>query len=289
MSAESILVLARAPHFVATSVLWGGGGLLCLLRHAGVPLGERGPAARLLSVAGVLAAASGVAWLCATLAIVTGDPESLVRRDDWTAFLKSSFGPAWAIHLMLSGACLVLPCIAGRARETGAAILGAALALGQAWLGHAAVASGSGRALTMACYVIHVLAAFAWTGALAILLVLLLPGQHKRETLVAVLDAFSTFGLVTVTAIVATGLMNASVHVASAAALISSAYGLLVLIKFGLWSGMLLLAGQNRRASSEVTMTAGRPRKLLLGVGFKTILGALVLTTAALLGVTPPN
>ena len=230
----------------------------------------------------MLAALTGLAWLMATFVIITGAPGHLLDAEDWAAFWGSSFGTPWGVRLGVLAGCAILASLpAHRATLAAFALLGAALAVDQAWLGHAATGTGRAGDLMLAADALHALAALAWTGALP-MLGLLLASQERRYADRA-LDLFATLGLVAVSALLATGVLNASFRIASALQLVDTPYGRIVSLKLGLFAAMLLLAWTNRRNAG-----ARLSRRLAWGVALETGFGLLVLCAAALLGVTEP-
>ncbi|WP_158810062.1 CopD family protein [Beijerinckia sp. L45] len=285
MTLQGALVTARALHFCACAILWGGGGLLWLLRSA--PGAGAGP--RLLRIAALLAAFSGAAWLAATLVIITADYGSLVDADAWAALWSSSFGPPWAIRLVvLAGAAAFA--LAGRPMLLPLLTLcGGALALDQAWLGHAATGSGANGAVMIASDALHVTAAYAWTGALPVLGWLVFRGADRPDTKRA-LALFSTIGILAVAAILATGVINAAFRLDVPRQLIATMYGQILCIKVTLFVAMLGLAWINRSlaAPGRSPGMGATCHGLLVGVLTETAIGVFVLSVAALLGTTAP-
>ena len=284
-SLQGVLVLSRALHFCATAVLLGGGGLLFLVMKSGAQAGRTGE--RLVRAAAALAIVSGLAWLAVTLAIITGDPSSLMRAEDWSAFWASAFGPPWMVHLVLLAGCGVLLASHRPWMPGAAAILAAGLAIDQAWLGHGATGSGSSGGFLLASHALHALAAYAWTGALPVLALLLL-AKSPPTAAARALALFSTAGLAVVATILVTGATNAAFHMGAASALLTTLYGRILVVKLTLFAAMLLLAFLNRTAAARLGSTPSASRQLLLNVLLEGGIGALVLSAAALLGMTAP-
>jgi putative copper resistance protein D len=130
-------------------------------------------------------------------------------------------------------------------------------------------------------YVAHVLAGFAWVGALTIVCLAFRSCDDVRDQLAV----FSNFGLALVGIIFATGCLNTAMHVMRASQLATTPYGQVLLVKIVLFALMLGLAAFNRR---EARRGASR-HAVIVAVAIETTLGVLVLCAAAILGVTPPD
>ena len=263
------LVAARALQFWALAILFGGGGLLLLLKQR--------DHSQALRVAALVAVVSGIAWLALVFVGVTGDPAALMHLDAWRVFFISPFGLPWAIRLCL----LVAYAIAALQRHVMpfvAVSLGAIL--DQAWLGHAATGTGSIAAPMILSYWIHVLAGFAWVGGLTMLCLLI--ARRRWDSVRAGLALFSSVGIVLVAAILASGVLNASFRIASANDLFATDYGRILMAKVGMFAAMLGLAFFNRRQGTR------RLGYLSISVTVETLLGVGVLLAAAMLGVTEP-
>ena len=271
---HAALVVARAAQFWAVAILFGGGGLALLLGH----VLQHGQA--LLRAAAVVAAASGLAWLGVTLVGMTDDVGSLWTAGDWTGFLAAPFGPPWAVRVALFVGCAF---VATWPRPMSATAVGFGLALDQAWLGHAAAAATRATAVTMiASYWVHVLAAFAWVGALTMLCLLL---RGRGAVLREALAVFSTVGIAIVAAILASGCLNAAFHLTALRDVFTTTYGRLVGLKLLLFSSMAVFAWWNR---SHRGQTDASIRRLGFGVGLETVLGLATLVVAAVLGIAEP-
>lgn len=270
---EPGLILARTLHFWALAVMLGGAGFVALLRR------ELGPwPRRVLRGAAVLAALSGIAWFTGVFVDVTGDRAALLDPDQWSAFMTSAFGPPWAIQLGLSGVALGL---VAATRPAPVLAVGVLLALDQAWLGHAATATGGAAVLAIASYWLHVLAGLAWVGALVMLCVV---GVAERRVPRDGLGLFSDLGIVLVATVLASGIVNASLRLRTLADLAATTYGHVLGVKVALFAGMIALAVVNRR---EGRLADGRG-SLALTVALETGCGLAVLGVAAVLGITSP-
>lgn len=121
-----------------------------------------------------------------------------------------------------------------------------------AWSGHGVSTEGASGIVHAGADILHLLAASAWIGALALLLMLVSPrGSVSRERVDAAhaaLAGFGAMGTILVGLIVATGIVNGAflVGVDGVTMLGSSPYGRLLLIKLMLFIAMLACAAANR-------------------------------------------
>jgi copper transport protein len=229
------------------------------------------------AVLGLLSAALGVVMEAAEAAGISGFSalkESVIREE-----LGTRFGTVWGIAaLAWIGFGLLVPIATGaRSRATSPlrpAELGATglapdraipvralvlliplgyLVLLPALSGHGATQSPVG--LLFPINVVHVLAVGVWLGGLVALLAVVpratreLESTDRTRLLAAVLARFSQFALWAVGLILLTGLVQAYVMVRHPHALLDTAYGRAVLIKFLLLLVLIALGAYNRRRS----------------------------------------
>jgi copper transport protein len=126
---------------------------------------------------------------------------------------------------------------------------------------------------------VHVLAASAWVGGVAALLVVL--GTRDRALSRAALRRFSTVALVAVAALAATGAAQALVEVGSFGALADAAFGRAVVIKAGLLLVVLGIAAGHRLDDPAATTRTLRTEALGLV--------AILVATGVLAGSAPPD
>jgi copper transport protein len=127
----------------------------------------------------------------------------------------------------------------------------AALAMTAPLAGHAA--SHSPRGMLVGSDVVHVLCMCTWLGGL-VMLVLALPiaahalvPEDRSPLLATVVGRFSRMAMTVVPLLLATGIVNSVVLVASFDALIETAYGRLVLAKIVLFGALISLGAFNQR------------------------------------------
>ncbi|HVZ28057.1 MAG TPA: copper homeostasis membrane protein CopD, partial [Rhizomicrobium sp.] len=165
--------------------------------------------------------------------------------------------------------------------------LGAMVCASFAWMGHGAATEGAGHWLHLGTDILHVLAASAWIGALAVFALWLLQPGDDDEARLARLRGFSGFGILLVCILLATGIANTLFVIGPARLpmLWQSRYGQVLTAKIILFMGMLCLAARNRAIARTPGASAARIyNSLLLEMG----LGMVVLALVAWLGTLQP-
>ncbi len=206
----------------------------------------------ILAAAGLALSLLGFAILAAQMSGTTlGQLDPSIAE---TLLAQTALG--WALiarvaALVLAlGAALLAP--EGLAKRWLLAGGGAVAVATLAWSGHGAAEVGAPGALRLGGDIVHLLAASAWIGALALLLALVSPRgpvtRARVETAHDALAGFSGIGTLIVGLIVATGLINGgfTVGVDGLTTLPRSPYGRLLLAKLLLFAAMLGCAALNR-------------------------------------------
>src|SRR5215470_4043428 len=270
--------VGSTPSPAAVAGLWLLYGGLALLAAAGATgvlvFGWRLPAgAGLVIAAGWLSAAVGVLTMILAEEAAAGVP------------LAELFGAATGRSLLAQAAavavCGVAALFAAR-RPAGPrlAVLGAAAAgalFVHAQAGHAETASPV-RLLNVADQWLHMLAAGVWVGGLVWLL-LGLRGLDGATRATAV-RRFSQLAFAAVAVIAVTGVLRAVPEVGSLGALVSTSFGIVLLIKSGLFVVLMVVAWRNRyrlvpgvsraalrERSAAAPVTAAAPRNSLARAG----------------------
>jgi copper transport protein len=175
-----------------------------------------------------------------------------------------------------------------------------ALAMTAPLAGHAN--SYSPRGLLVTSDLVHVLSMCAWLGGLVVLLLALplsaraLATTESTPLLATVVGRFSRMALLAVTLLLASGILNAVVLVASFDALVETAYGRLVLAKIALFSALIALGAFNQRrmlpqlrALAARGEPAGRAATVLRrSVAFEVGFAIIVLSVTSVLVATEP-
>ncbi len=163
--------------------------------------------------------------------------------------------------------------------------------------GHSGV--GDLVVVAAAADLVHLGSVSVWLGGLTLLAVCVLP-RGDRDELTLVVPRFSKVALVAVLAIVATGSFQSWRQVGTLGSVTSTSYGRLLLVKLGLFAGMIGLGALGRswaRRRQEAgahaptvalgAATAEPPRatvaRLRRSVGFEVVLASAVLVVSALL------
>lgn len=160
-------------------------------------------------------------------------------------FLATRYGSGVAVQAAVAaGVCL----LAAAARDRGFA----RMSLGGAAFGAVALAS-SGHAATAPLPAVavvsnsaHVLAAAAWVGGLLAVVLLVMPRSAPAD-IAAPAGRFSRLAGWALAVVLATGAVNALLHVDDAAQLLDTTWGRVVLVKITLFAGIAALGWRNRR------------------------------------------
>lgn len=244
----------------------------------------------LMAIAGLALSLLSIAIMAAGMA---GVPVSALDRAT-IAFVALGM-PAGLAALVRIGALALLLCPLPRIYASAAAAIALATL---AWNGHAAASDGWAH---LGADMLHLLAAGAWIGAIALFIVLLWPrgaiDPARIEAAHRALAGFGHMGSVLVGIIVLTGLINEWFIIGAdpAGALVGSLYGWLMLAKIALFVAMLGMAGINRTwltpalrhaMSRGDTSAAIRALRISLGVEFAAAM--VILALVACLGMIEP-
>jgi putative copper resistance protein D len=307
------LVIARAVHLAATLLLTGAITFRSFVAAPAfqVETGAALEAALRVRLAWIvwsaLAAAllSGAAWLV-LLSAEIGDvtaADAIVQGWPWLVLTDTTFGNAWMVRTALAVLLAASLSMAGGHANQAilnllCALLAAALAASLAWTGHAAGMEGVDGAIHLASDALHLVAAGAWLGALWPLAILLGAASRAADPASAAIacDAtqrFSIIGMISVAAILASGIINTWEILGASAFSLGTAYNRLLLAKIGLFLGMVAIAAVNRlRLTPRLSggHDYGRAmRQLRWNSLTETALGVLILVIVAVLGRMTPH
>ncbi len=253
----------------------------------------------ILRISSAVAIISGFFWLILSMIDIAGD-EILTSHKLWQDFfLETSFGKIWIIRLVLF--FLLFFIVAGKSsswRFMAIAVTGAGLLISQAWLGHAAGYAGWLSGLAIASYAAHLLGSGAWLGGLVPLSIMIARARNSNmkkdiPVYIGVLNRFSQMGFIAVILIAVSAMINTGLHLSALHDLTATRYGILISLKIGLFSLMIGLAIMNRwitsRVASSFLNNNGSDFSLLLaGIYAEMAFALLILSVAALLGMTQP-
>ena len=292
---ETGLAIARWLQFAASVLLFGAPAFAVYGLNADARASEQAWLKRLLMGASVVGIIAALMMLCAEAAEMSGEAaQAFDPATIWSVASGTNFGAVWALRLVLLcamlGLALKFPVRAGIAALS---VCGALVAASLAWLGHGGEGGSMLGVLHQGADVLHLLAASFWIGALVVLVHVLRAGDKPSAQYA--LTRFSGIGALVVATLVLTGIVNtwALTQPRPIGEAITTPYAMVLLIKLGLFAGMLVLAALNRwvlsprlaRASAEDATKA-----LRRSVGAETVLAVLVIAAVAVLGVLePPN
>ncbi|HVZ51528.1 MAG TPA: copper homeostasis membrane protein CopD [Pseudolabrys sp.] len=293
------LILARGLHLVCSLLAGGTVAFLVLVAEPAAratnepsvaPAALRRRLNELVWFALSGAMASGALWLALLAANILGTNvvDAVVHGGAWTVLSETRFGAVWALRAAL----VVL--IAGLlpSPRLGWLQLGAAAGLVAtlAWVGHAGATPGAEGDVHLIADVLHLLAAGAWLGGLPALALLLSrapragdPGFAVRAT-----ARFSWLGMVGVGTLLASGVINSWFALDGIGDLIATDYGRLLLVKFALFVGMIVVAAVNRFRLTPKLPALQAMRALMRNSLIENALGLGVLLIVGVLGTMPP-
>ena len=303
------LIFVRAIHFATTAMILGV--LLFRSSVAEPTLRFAAKAAHtvrriILRVAWfnlAMAAASGVAWILLQASAMSGLPfgDAMTSTAIGTVVTETQFGLVWVVRLALEfalAACLAFD------RHVIVRRLGLIFAVcfvtGLAATGHSGATEGASGLVHVASDVMHVVAAAVWIGGLVSLPILIKTVRDQASTKWPSLvrdatERFSKIAFVSVTGLLITGLINASMLVGSLRALPMTAYGKLLILKVTLFFVMLTLAAINKfRLAPEIglfpqdTRDRGAIRNLTRNCMLEIALGLTIFLIVGSLGLTHP-
>jgi copper transport protein len=188
--------------------------------------------------------------------------------------------------------------IAGLISLTGAILAAGASLVMPGLAGHAAQTAP--RGLSIALDWLHLAAGSIWIGGLIGLLVIWasLPARQRVAGLIVCVPRFSNVALVSVLALIGSGIGAALLHLPTVGSLWQTSYGQALLVKIGLLLSAMLLASVNllrtkprlQAARIEAELGAPATRQLRLLVGGEVVLVAGAIFAAAVLSsLAPPS
>lgn len=254
------MVVTRAIHFAATAAV---AGVLVFRSLVAEPaLGTSPGASRL-----VRSRLTAIAWASLALVLVTGliwleletmsitglaGREAIASGAILTVIHETQFGLMSEIRVVLAAvlaACLAFDRQAIARRLAVAASL--ALVVTIAWTGHAGATPGRLGYLHVAADALHLAAASIWLGGLIGLSLMFASRRLRRASGWAkveldVVRRFSTLGIISVAALILTGIINTAILVGSFRGLVFTGYGRLLMVKIAVFAIMVGFATVNR-------------------------------------------
>src|SRR5580704_2031124 len=286
------LALCRFAHFLAAMLAFGMSAYLWLYAPERLRLALSPVVRRLALIASLGALITAVAWLAL---------ESASMADDWSAAIDpeaigavltdTAFGHAWAAHLILAAALVLVVIFEPRARWVATAVASAALLASLGLVGHAAMQTGAEGILHRVNHAVHLLTAGAWIGGLVPFAMCL--SAYRRDDLrkdaVRAMMSFSFWGQFIVAAIVLSGAVNIALTSGRAPIPPTTPYRALLVAKIISVGIMIALAIVNRyvlapRLKSSATALAA----LRLTSAAEVALGCVVIALVSVFALLDP-
>ena len=284
-------VVLRGLILVLTSVALGGVAWLRFVLRAEPHVKPDAPTA--LALRTIMAAATAAALAQAAIVLV-GLGALADAHGTWplAAFFDTTFALTAISRIALAAGVATLALRMTRRAVSGRvwaalAVTATLLVASSAVVSHA-VARVEWRAPLVVLDAVHQLAAALWVGGLAHLTLYAMAGRRSGDVVdvPAVVRRFSTLAFRAMAAIVVAGLALSIAYVGDLAALVGTAYGVMVLSKVALLVPALALAYVNMRAARRA---ASAPGARLFGfVEVELGLGITILFAAASLTSLPP-
>lgn len=288
--------IARGLHFIALLLLLGGFTFRAvLLRRLDVTPATHTSLQRrvwrTVAAAALLLAFSSVLRLWFQSIALHGAERA------WNTTLLSimltdtSWGRAWLLQAFLF-ALLGMGIVWARPGRDRAGLIAAVVAvLGlsaiPALSGHAAGATGIARLIVLND-ALHVIAAGAWLGTLALLIFIAIPAIRRMETdgdvrAADAIDAFSPLALTGGAIVLLSGVVNSIMHLSALSQLWTTDYGRVLLAKLLLVACVGLAGLINWRLVRPVLRGSGGMRRLRLSAGAELTFAFLVIVASAIL------
>ena len=256
--------------------------------------------ARLIWASLAVAVLSGAIWLVLLAAGIYDAPVAEVFRNGglWTVATETRFGQV--LLGRLAAAVLLAASVAALSRAGGrgfsgalAVVLAIAVLIAPAWTGHAGATPGAAGQFPLAADALHLAAAGVWLGGLPPLAMLLGVAWQQKVPRWAVITAaavqrFSVLGIISVGALLASGIVNSWYEVGTLNNLFTTTYGQLVLVKIGLFAAMIALAAVNRFYLTPRLASAGAVHRLYHNSLAETALGFTAVLVVGFLGAMAP-
>jgi copper resistance protein D len=281
---SSALVAARALHFGACMLAFGVWVFDRFIVVPAVASHWRSMMKWLLIPALVAAALSGVWWFALLAVGMSGQALQMnILRLVWK---QTHFGQLWQLRLIF----LILAAIAPVFSRWFALIAGGLLLGSLAWAGHGRTEEWTAGHLI--ADTVHLLAAGCWPVGLVPFGLLLhrLKRSVEQSAISELTTRFSGMSLICVSVLTASGLVNTWVLLGSVSNLWQTVYGRVLLIKISIFCVMVSIGAVNllRLKPRLAAGDGGAVGQLRLNVTAEILLGMVVITVVALLGLLPP-
>jgi putative copper resistance protein D len=293
------LILVRGLHFAATLLAGGTIGLLVLVAEpAGIKARAdfvtlRHQLTVLVWLALAVAILSGVAWLVLLASDILGASiaDVCLHGGAWPVLFDTRFGQVWCARLALAlllGLLMLRPVTRGVQLAAAAALVAL-----PALIGHAGATPGIAGDTHLVSDMVHLLAAGAWLGGLPAFVLLLWHVRCRAKVpwhnfATQATRRFSVVGILSVSALLASGLINSWNLLSGPRDLITTDYGRLIALKIGLFTAMVAVAAVNRFYLTPQLPDPAVLRRLQRNSVAEVCLGLCVLLFVGIVGTLPP-
>jgi putative copper resistance protein D len=243
------LALCRFAHFLGAMLTFGSSAYLWLYAPERLRVALTPAVRRLALIGSIVALLTAVAWLALESASMADETSAALDPGAIGAVLTdTTFGHAWAAHLVLAAALVAVVVLGPRARWAATALTSGALLASLGLVGHAAMQTGAEGVLHRANHAVHLVTTGAWIGGLIPFAMCL--GAYERGNLpreaVRAMTRFSFWGQFIVAAIVLTGAVNIALTSRRPPIPPDTPYRALLEAKIGVVAIMISLAVFNR-------------------------------------------
>lgn len=291
------LIFVRGLHFAATLLACGTVGFIGLTAEAAAkqPAGFAAFRERLTTLvwlALAVAILSGAAWLLLLAAEILGASvlDVCLHGGAWPVLFDTRFGLVWCVRLVLAvllGLMIFRPALRGLKLGTAAALVAL-----PALVGHAGATPGIAGDFHLLSDMAHLLAAGAWLGGLPAFWLALTWARREpgwENFIASTTRRFSVVGILSVTTLLASGLVNSWNLLSGPRDLVATGYGRLIALKIGLFVAMLAIAAVNRFYLTPRLPERGALRALQRNSLAEIFLGLCVLLLVGMLGTRAPT
>ena len=293
MNPDDALIICRILQDMSSVLLWGTYAYLSTLvpfTLAGT-IDQRLRAMRLVAIAIAVSATFAVLPLEASaLGGGWGDAGDLTTIKD--IVFDTSIGDAWLVQAIAVIALAMTSWLVPPQRQAATALCAGLLLGCRALMGHSIMGEGAAGDLLQLSYLIHVLSAGAWLGALVPLLFVVCQfnKQDEGQEAAAGLRRFSIVGQVMVALAVFTGAVNTGLILGRLPLVWSQPYQLLLAAKICLVGAMIVIALINRIVIVPRIKLGFRPaaRLLLYTTSIELVLGGGALALVNIFGALDP-
>ena len=247
---------------------------------------------RLVVIASLVALLTAIVWLQLESASMADDSGAALDPGAIGAVLAdTAFGHAWAAHLVLAAALVLVVAFGPRTRWAATGATSAALLASLGLVGHAAMQTGAEGALHRANHAVHLLTTGAWIGGLVPFAMCLRAYEREdlRKDAVTAMTRFSFWGQLIVAAVVLTGVVNIALTSGRPPIPPTTPYRALLVTKIIIVGIMILAALFNRFVlAPRLTASAGALAALRATSAAEIALGSLVVALVSVFALLDP-